>query len=559
MSNLIIIELLLILFISPSCVHDQRGKDKVIVVHARGIIHPDLINYMQSSDHYGFFNLSEKNGFIRKLYPIVNAVTICNIASFETGLLPAEHGVIGHSFGKVENNSIIPVSGFSQRFSTETFWEKAEKNGKNVLNVGALILHGKYDKHRNVDCLAQGEEKNTGGFLQLITDQKTKNDSIVKYTNLNGNYQFQMHDGFSDSLFAYSLNNEILVFDNDYNKTNGFIGELKKGAWIEIGNKKDDGLKEPFRVKWIDTRNDTLDLYLRASYNNRGFPNEFVKRIDEKVGGSKGWPNIPLYSLNQISGNTLVEEINAELDYVMDVFFYANQLKEYELIMIDYPLMDRYGHAFLNLKDSSQQIQKYYHDAFNRMDKDFARIAEFAKQNDYELIVTSGHGFSPIHTSINIDKLLLEKEINTNVQENTWVAKGLPGKVSAHIYINDQLGANKKESVLQETEKVFENLILPNSNKIMVDAIYRKDELDEVGMNNKFAGDLYVLLNPGFVFQNQSAETDKIFDTPIFKGDHGYSLKHKESFGILISNEQCNLCNSTDVAKMIVEKLKLND
>ena len=559
MCDLTKIGLLLLLFISSSCVHDQSVKDKVIVVHARGVTYPDLMNYLKVSNSNVFFKLQESNGFIYKLNPIVNAVTICNIASFETGMLPSEHGIVGHSFGLVENNSVTPVSGFSQRFTTETFWEKADRNGKNVLNVGALILHGKHEKHNNVSCLAQGDEKNIGRFLQLIPYQESHKDSVFKYTNLEGDHQYRIHKGISDLLFVYMIGNEELIFDNDYNKNNGFVGKIKKGEWLEIENGKINSLKEPFRLKWIDTKDDTLNLYLRASFTNRGYPDEFVKLIDENVGGSKGWPNIPLYSLNQISGNTLIEEINSELDYVMGVFSYATQTKEYELIMIDYPLMDRYGHAFLNLKDSSQQIQKYYQNAFNRMDKDFYKILEFAKQNDYELIITSGHGFSPIHTSINIDKLLLENGINTNVQENTWEAKGIPGKVSAHIYINEQLEANKRENVLKKIEKTFENLYQPNSGKVVVDAIYRKNELDEIGMYHKSAGDLYILLNPGFVFQNQSAERNNIFDIPKFNGDHGYSLKHKESFGILISNEQCNPCRSTDVAKMVVRKLKLLD
>ena len=90
----------------------------------------------------------------------------------------------------------------------------------------------------------------------------------------------------------------------------------------------------------------------------------------------------------------------------MDVFNYAANESEYDLILIDYPLLDRYGHAFLQLTKVAEKskiqlkFQRHFESAFNRMNTDFAQIQEFAKQNHYELIIASGHGFSPIHTAI---------------------------------------------------------------------------------------------------------------------------------------------------------------
>ncbi len=554
------IGLLLLIHLVLSCHQTKDTNDKVIVVHARGITYPDMVDHLNSIKSDDFFKRKEASGSIKKLHPITNAVTICNMASYETGSMPSEHGIIGHLFGLKEDDSVRVVSGFAQRFATETFWEKADIQGKKVLNLGALTIHGKYEHHTNVDCLAQGSQIGSPQILHVIPDKEHQSHSITKYKNLEGKDKLQLQQ-YPDALLVYQINqadkNNELILDDDYNHSNGFFAKIKSGTWSEIEHAKDRNIKRAFRVKWIPSSKDTLSLYIRASYANRGYPDEFVEQIDSGIGPSRGWPNIPFYTSKNISATTLTEEMNAEVDYVMDAFSFAVQKKDYDLIMIDYPLIDRLGHAFLGLRDSSIAVQKHYKAAFNRMNKDFERIEEFARRNGYDLIITSGHGFSPIHTSIDINTFLNKNGIHTNHKETGWEAIGVPGKVSAHIYVNDQLNPKDKAAVLSKIENVFKTLYGPAKTPV-VDNIYRKNKLKDINLFHRNAGDLYILLNPGFVFENNRDEGDRIFGTPTFMGDHGYSLKHEDSFGILVSNTPCEPCHSTDVSKIIEEQLKLD-
>ena len=68
---------------------------------------------------------------------------------------------------------------------------------------------------------------------------------------------------------------------------------------MEIGKTK--GLREALRLKWIGNEGDTLKIYARSSFINRGYPADFVEKIDSEVGSSKGWPNIPAFSNNLLS------------------------------------------------------------------------------------------------------------------------------------------------------------------------------------------------------------------------------------------------------------------
>ncbi|MEO1050603.1 MAG: alkaline phosphatase family protein, partial [Bacteroidota bacterium] len=208
-------------------------------------------------------------------------------------------------------------------------------------------------------------------------------------------------------------------------------------------------------------------------------------------------------------------------------------------------------HALLALKDSSKQVQTFYAEAFRRMNDDFEKIRAFAGQNDYELIITSGHGFSPIHTSINIENLLIEQGIDLHDNGSKRTIKGIPGKVSAHLYINDQLTAVEHSEIVKKLEEAFNNLEDPKSGERVVENIFQKQGLEEIGLAHPNAGDLFIQLKPGYVFHHGGADDQGIFGIPLFKGDHGYSLKHEDSYGIFIADVPCDPCTTTSVAKVI--------
>lgn len=396
-------------------------------------------------------------------------------------------------------------------------------------------------------------------LLTLIPSNKAQTDKIIKYENLEKQSQFALQPEFADSIKFYRSKNivdsNVVYLDWDYDITNGFLVKVEKNRWTEITNKSTAEELQAFRIK-CNISNDTINVYVRASYANRGYPNTFVKKLDEAVGPSKGWPNIGLYTSGKIDCTTLWEEITCETDYVIDAFSYATQNQDYSLIMIDYPLMDRLGHAFLNQKESSKEIQQIYFDSFKRMENDFQFISNYAQQNGYELIISSGHGFSPIHSSIDINQFFNKNHIKTDVKEPGWEAIGIPGKVSTHIYINEQLSEKDRAIVLNKIDGLLENLLDKNSGQKVIDKKYKKEDLADIEMWHENSGDLYVLLKAGYVFSNN--REGEIFSTPTFNGDHGYSLNYKDSYGILIANTECDSCKSIEIADIIIRILKLD-
>lgn len=517
------------------------AAEKVIVVHVRGGAFEQIKHHIETGGAGEYLRASYISKRLGPLTPITNGVTISNIATFETGRFPSEHGIVGHTFGSPDNEFAAPVSGFSKEFAVETFWEKAAAAGKQVLNVGALIGHGKSRNHRNVNRWAQGVPIDGAQMLSLPKSTETKTVSLS--------------DDFKIAVRRGETGVQLIIDEVDKAR-NRHLGVLEPGNWLEFQTGLEDGLRKVQRLHWI---NDD-QLFIRPSFVNQGAPKEFLADVDQNVGGSVGWPSIPQFSAGEIAENTIVDEINHELDMIMDVFSYASGKQDYDLIMIDYPVMDRYGHGFLSLKNSGpdmvqKQFQTIFQVAHERLSRDLATIAEYAEGKDYKLIVASGHGFSPIHAAININRFLDEGGFNA---DGAWQVRGFPGKVSAHLYANPELSEANRSQVLTSVAEHFNALKDLKSGDAIVDRVFLPKELREIGMDHSRSGDLFVMLKPGYIFQPQFRSERPVFDAPVFKGDHGYAPNHAESLGFVISDDP-NIKHVVDVAGYIERLMSLEE
>lgn len=508
------------------------ADEKLIVVHVRGGAFEHLRAHIENGDG-GYLRTQFENGRLRKLTPIENAVTISNIASFETGVFPSMHGIVGHTFGTPENGFDAPVSGFSKAFGVETYWEKAAAAGKQVLSIGALITHGKYRQHENVDVWAQGRQLAGAQIISIEHEMENRKIALAEGVEI---------------VLRFGLENGSVVVDRDTDSNNGDLGKLRPGSWLDLefealGN----GLFPATRLLHLGDR-----IYIRSIYINQGAPAAFVSAIDRDVGPSTGWPNIPFFAAGTLEADVIEAETHREIDRIMDVFAYAPSQKQYDLIMIDYPVMDRLGHAFLQLAHdgkaiSAQKIKRFYQVAHERLGSDMTVITDYARSNGFELIIASGHGFSPIHTAINLNGFIEDAGLST---QSDWEVRGFPGKVSGHIYANPALPAEQQQNRLQSLADAFRELTNPQTGELVVENIVPKDQLAQVHLDHPHSGDMFIQLKPGYIFQPQFRSERPVFDVPMFKGDHGYSTANADSFGFVISGN-AEITHVTDIAPYV--------
>lgn len=520
MPKLLVLVLLLTTF-SPIAGADT---EKLIVVHVRGGSYELLSRYAEGRGD-DFLRQQNANGMLRPLLPVENAVTISNIAAFETGTLPSSHGVVGHTFGTLENDFAAPQSGFSVPFESETYWEAAARAGKQILSIGALIGHGQKQAPANVDIITQGQQ-----FYSA---------ELVEVNKGAGPHTIILHDDFG---LTYEAENNLLRVS----VTGGQRAVLRPGGWFTFNDGvTEEGLNRVRRLQWLEDGR----LYVRPAFAHKGGSKSFLRSFDASVGSATGWPNIPYFAAGLLPAETIIDETSAELDLIMRMFEAARDDKAYDLIMLDYPIMDRFGHAFQAFLQSQEpaiksQYEAVFDIAHKRLSRDLEAIQIYAQQFGYKLIIASGHGFSPVSQAINLNRLLEENGIPSN---KNWVVRGFPGKVAAHIYADPTLHPEDQQKWLERAADLFKTLRHPETHTLLTDYVLPRSALGSIGLDHSRAGDLFVMLKPGSVFQAQFRSDRPLFDSPVFKGDHGYSAKWQESLGFVISKD-ANIKHVTDIA-----------
>jgi predicted AlkP superfamily phosphohydrolase/phosphomutase len=559
--------------------------DRVLLVNIRGASYTMLQKYLETTDQRGYLHDMFTRNKIWPLQPVTNAVTATNLASFETGVFPGKHGIIGHTFGSAKNRYAEPVSGFSRLFETETIWETASANGLQVLNIGSLLLHSSKEESQNVHTIAQGQALDNARLIRLTPASARSTSSEAEfvqllanrdqegrghYTSLHGDFRLYFHQvgTLEDGKEAY----QALLLDNDHNLSNGYLARLAEGEWGEIIIGELNELDVSVRLKLMrwDREKQEVEVFIRSPFVNRGRPLDFLKAVESGIGACKGWLSIPNYFSGEVNEETIREEIDAEVNYVMDILRLGYRHGRYNLILLDYPLLDRYGHLFSmtdprqpgHSEETAKRYERYVLEAYNRLDNDLAEIGQLAKDGNYDLIVASGHGFSAIHSSLNVNRWLRESGF-AGGSNDEWQVRAFPGKVSAHIYLNKEtVMPERQAALLQKLREEFEGLSDPVTGQVVVDESYTNEELKSIDLHHVNSGDLWVLLKPGYVFQPEQFSERPTFGAPTFRGDHGYSAQYAENMGLIISqnlpaNPPVNPASVVDVAPSVAHLLNI--
>lgn len=504
-----------------------ENEQKMIVINIRGANLADIKKYAEDKYNFPFVHQITQSNKTRPLKAVENAVTAVNLASFETGKRPSKHGVVGHIFGLSTTGFESGTSGFSQLFQHETFWETIAKTGKQVLNIGSLVTHGKYKTHKNVDLYAQAT--------------KVFNAQTIDLAKHDYKQEIKIKDTHSIKL-SMSRDPQLLQME-----INGKKFKLIPNEWLQTDLVNPDKLsRQAISLKWIKQKQFSI-LYIRDGFKNRANSKQLNQAVTRHIKSNPGWPNINFYMQDKIDKQTLIEEIEQETNHVIAVFDQLFDSKKYDLVLLDYPAFDRFGHAFVNAKHDHAAFAK----AYALFDQHVSKIHETAEQLGYELIMVSGHGFSAVDTAINLNAFLQSKgyEVTKN-----WEIRAFPGKVSAHINLNPKLPVARKSELITQLKDDLLSLKKPVTNEPVVDRIHTSNQLHEIGLNHNNAGDLWVLLKPGFLFQNQMFSEQPIFSKPSVNGDHGFNSNKPESMGLIYSLNT-EIESILDVAPYVIKKL----
>lgn len=526
-----------ILFLCPGSLFAQ----KVVFVNIRGANQLFVDSLIKAGTLTGnsAFKLFGQEGYKADyLLPVVNAVTAVNNSTMETGVYPNKHGIVGNTFGRQGSPLNTVQSGFDIDFQSETVWEAASRQGKRVIRLGTLQVKGLGKTRYDVPTIAQSAPLSPSQRLQLIPSATTKPITGFKTAKLYSIDGSLRSSSISFSGTALKLNaffyasedgdaGKRIIFDDDDNFENGFLANVKEGEWFPVVL-EDASPKSGCYAKFFSTSQapGKLTLYIGPVFRTDGFPKSFVKSIEEAVGFYVGGPDYMGYKEGKLDVSMLKEQIAMETNYLVNVALYCLRNMSFDLLMLDHPALDRYGHYFYSSGNGWENLS-VMEPGYVYTDANLNTIASAMDIRTTSLVVASGHGFSFAHTSYS-SKELLKKAGLKPVPKNDASLAIVPSKVSAHIYLSRKEDGNAVKSKLETLRdpvtgnSLFHEVMLFSVSSASSKELYHP----------RHTGDLWISFHPGYTFDG-TITNGNLTGIPFFPGEHGYSSRDKSTYGLL--------------------------
>ena len=583
----------LLICLAWACKSTKTPK-RVIVVSLRGLSGQDLDDWLALRNESAFQTMTNKGYRALHLNPIPCAETAPAMATFETGAYPSSHGIVGNRF-RIKGTRFDSIAfGYISNFACEAVWEAAARQGKKVIRIGSLFLHGRSDSPASVKTLAQANALGSGKYVIMTAHRSNWNLDKGKYEHVkamiespesrdqleveiddDGGQSRRLHALAVDTLADNKESYQALILDNDADLGNGFLAKLMEHQWARLEVEKDGtAMVGAFaKLRAFDSRLKAAELYIKGPQQNRGYPRAFVTKLESAIGFAPGGPDFDGYHSGRLDEKTIIEQVDHELDYLTSAVNFCLENEEFDLLMIDYPVFDRFGHPFY-LKDARQQnygdeegrkrlrFENYLTDAFERCDKMLRLLLEKADPAT-AVIVTSEYGFFAAHSRLAINKLLADAGLRVGSDETSQVI-AVTGSVSANIYLN-LAGREPKGAVLpQDYDDVVEKIISvcrnyrdADTGEHVFDEVRRFSELPSSKLDHDHAGDVWVRLKSGYTFRGDVDLAKPLVDQPRFLGEHGYAPAAAQakgiflSFGPLIMRPDSQAVHAVDVAATV--------
>lgn len=554
----------LCLVLHASVCAQTSSPARVISVSIRGAADAaldSLLTHHEFEPHSALMKMSRAD----YLAPLENAETSAALATAETGAWPATHGIVGNAYRRNGSAFEESLGGFDKQIESETLWQAAARQGKHVIRLSAFYLDGYRGERHNVRTLAQSLVCGPSKFIALIPEQSqtpfsatnafehvqalrlspTSADSLTLVITSKTNFALKLHALAVDTAHDGERRFHALVLDDDRDLQNGFHAKLHAREWAPLTLQRNGVLLIGTWIKLLAFSSDlaTIKLYVRSPQQSRGYPEAFVAALETRLGFPPGGPNAEAFNNGLLDEQTLLEESERETQYVTAAAKFCLQDFPFDLMTLDYALLDRLGHSFYLTEPRQQEydddrghkrarFMKYIFDGYQHANVDLSELMSNAGASTAWL-VTSEYGFTPAHSRIALNSLLQQAGMRAPQ------VRAITGSVSAHIYVNlhgrEPNGAVAPEAYQDVLEKIIStasNFRDVRSGEAVFDKILRKNELHQIGLNHTHnAGDVWVRLKPGYTFSN-ALNASGLFDKPRFLGEHGYTPRSRAAHGI---------------------------
>jgi len=519
----------------------------------------------------------EANGYVvESAIPVNPALTSVSHASMATGAFPAVTGIVANRFHLPGTPIAQGVSGFDAPLGAEPLWQAFRRQGR---RVGVLTFPA---------CDATSPSR-TADFGMLYVNTPSARAAIVTLAASQfvavtvpagwasyspprvATIPVKLAGAAGPTIATFTLtaldasddrvaNFDTLVVDDDADLANGILARVHTGEWFPLRVRAphpDGGTRTVGSWCLLQTLSPDLSLvklYRGAFFSTEAYPRAFRERLDESAGFWPG-PGDDRALERALSGqeglqvSDFMEQTRRFSEFFNACARTAFASETFDLLMLYQPVVDEVEHVLV----VTDLRQKAYSEAFAATARGAVTqafqitdraVGELARSLDLSrdaLVVVSDHGMAPVWETVHLNQLLQhaglaaaeEGERGWRVKANSKiVAFGSSG--CANLYVN--LKGREPSGVVEpaELEAVVRAAAVALANAQvdghdLVEAMYRREDLAPLGMDNPNAGDLVVFMRPGIMATSEIGPPGAPFHTPAdIAGQHGFLNTHPE-------------------------------
>ena len=526
--------ILLLMFLVHTGAIAQQKQKKVVMISLDGA--PDYLidKFLKSGvlpPNGAFAKMKKHGAYAKTVLPVNVASTGPSHISIFTGASPGNTGIIGNAFRNVNQNwNSQNLTAFKQPISVETIFQAAKRQGKKVIALGGVGLD--YSAANRVTDQLYMYPVNSGPSLVLdLIDTDTlvegQNHQWFKKLKVGINSPskaiFEITNRFKIPLFiylrdsAYSDSNILrpikqIIIDIDSDLKNGYTTAIVLKNWTEMAVKKDGKqYNASFTIFDEDKEKGKYRVFMSSPAEVFGYPSEFLKKIESKIGFWPGEPENRGQTTGLVSEEIWFEQIDRLAKYFKNLILTGIQEENWDLLFGYFSTLDDVQHRY-TLTDKRQL--DYVADNGNRpkiyagyIEKWFQTIDRYlieimnAAPKETNFVIFSDHGMIPIHTTLLLNNYFEEKGYAFSKKELKSASSGN----SAHIYINKTIIKPAAYlNYINLLSKRLKSLKDPATGELIFDLVADQQDQKKYGLYNKdYSGDLFVSCKAGYTISDR--------------------------------------------------------
>lgn len=519
--------------------------------------------YKAGSLTAGGFARFFREGQVAELIPANPTLTAVNHISLATGYPASQTGIVSNTFHPHDSEDLLKtVSGFAAPIETETLWEAAKRQGKQVgvttwpgadntnprrtADWGMIYVN---DPDRRADLVVLERDRWQTASSQGTGSLSPELDTEVKV----GTQTFRLlaMDRTDDGTTNYDGLAVVQVSGGNPVSLSTPASAISTETWADIPCQVTPEKAPPREtvctVKVLEIAPDLsrVRIYFAGVYPLQAYPPELDADLERKL----VWPGPPddrrlsdsWAGKPGIDLQTWLQQSDRFTRFFGDSLIDAVKRPDWDLMMGYVPVIDEAGHQLLLTDPRQPGFSPARRDEFaaarlrvwQDVDRELARLLAALDLSTTAVVVVSDHGMTPTHTQVDPNVLLWQNGFlavaDGKVQKNGTVVHAVGSGGIVHVY------APGRADLLPTLRTLFSNWLVEGEKP--VERILTRGETTAAGidLDHPNSGDLILFLREGYSAHGNLLREEKTSAPSSALGMHGYLNTHPDMHAIYMA------------------------